>query len=362
MKITDFKDFLQTGLKKKGISTFSNIQEKAIPEILEGKDVFLQAPTGSGKTLAYVLPILENLEPQGKGKHFPRVLILVPTRELALQTADVIRSLLETIEGIRTSVLTGGVDMKIQIKQFHNGADIVIATPARLLDHIRRHTFKPKQCTTVVLDEADQMLEMGFLEQVNEVISFLPEHQTILLSATYKQEIKELATTLLTDPITIEETKEDVLKQNITLHSILVKEERKLDCLKDLLKRSIPTIIFCNTKKTCDFVAKRIGCSTIHSDMDIKARKNIMKAFRKNEITTLVATDVAGRGIDIPQVQRVILFDYPDQEEMLTHRIGRCSRDGKDSIAYIFLTPAQKEKRKVVESTFHFEHNYTKYN
>lgn len=361
MEINEFKDHIQIGLKKSGITSFSDIQREAIPEIFSGKDVFLQAPTGSGKTLAYVIPVLENLSFQGKGKHFPRVLVLVPTRELALQVANVFRSLLETIEGIRTSVLTGGVDIKIQIKQFHNGADIVVATPARLLDHIHRHTFKPKECTTLILDEADQMLEMGFVEDVKEIIPFLPPHQTILLSATYSKKIKELAETVLKDPIVLEHAEEKKLKQNILLQSILVKEERKLDCLKELLAEHVSTIVFCNTKKTCDFVGKRVNCPVIHSDMDYSCRKQIMKEFRENKKGILVATDVVGRGIDVPQVQRVILYDYPDQEEMLVHRIGRCSRDGKESIAYIFLTPNQKEKRKVMDQTFHYGHKMVNY-
>ena len=361
MQAMEIKESLQKALQKMNISGYSDIQEKAMPVIEEGKDVLIQSPTGSGKTIAALLPLLNRLEPQGKGTHFPIILLLSPTRELALQTADTVRELLFYTEGFRTVLLTGGVDMNRQVKAYHHGADIVIATPARLLDHIRRHTFKPKKLETLIIDEADEMMKMGFMEDVQSVITALPSHQTIVMSATFPEDLKTIAESILTNPITIENREEQVLKQNISVKTYTVKEKAKLDLLFSLLEKqnqkenkTDKTIIFCNTRKTADFVNKELNrrhfpSASIHSDMDSQERKEIMAEFRK-EGTLLCATDVLGRGIDIKEVTRVILYDLPDTKEALLHRIGRGSRDGRASIAILFLKPSEKDKLSWLDS------------
>lgn len=361
MEINELKQTTQMTLNQVGITELSDIQKKSVPVILSHQDVLVQAPTGSGKTLCYLIPILEQIELQGKGKHFPHFLILVPTRELALQTLAIIRRLLEKTEGVRAFALTGGVDINKQIRQFHQGADIVVATPARLLDHIRRHTFKQKDCHMVIIDEADLLLSMGFEEDVRHVLSFLPEHQTIMLSATFTEEIIHLTQEFMKEPIQIKETKEQYLSQNIQIHIIEVKEKQKLDALKDLLKNKKQTIVFCNTKKTCDWISKILHLPAIHSDMDAKRRKEIMQEFRDGLFPAFVSTDVNGRGIDIVSLKRVILYDYPDQEDFLLHRIGRVSRDGSQCEAYVFLKPSEKEKQNVLETTFRFPIDFSRY-
>lgn len=321
----------------------------SIPDAMEGKDLFVQAPTGSGKTLAYVLPILENLEIQGKGKHFPKALILVPTRELALQVSSVIRDVLFYTEGIRTAVLTGGTDIQAQIKSFSKGADIVIATPARLKDHLRRHTFKPKMCTTLVLDEADEMLMRGFAEDVMDIVSQLPPHQTLLYSATVNESVETFRQQLQNDPIHIRIDSSAVLHQNIKENLIMVKEEKKPDALCRILGSS-QTIVFCNTVKTCTFVysflrKKGYSCAALYSAMEQKDRKNTVRSFRSQEIQILIATDIAARGMDIPSVEVVVNYDFPDQDASLIHRIGRTARANHTGTAYTFIRN-QKEKEK----------------
>ncbi len=327
---------------------FTKIQEQVIPHACMNEDIYALAPTGSGKTYAYLLPILERIELQGKGKHFPRCLILAPTRELCIQITHVIRDLLKHREGIRTALLTGGYDIQKQIKSFKNGADIVVGTPSRVSDHLRRHTFKTKSCDMIVLDEADMMLSMGFEEDVKQCLTYFKEHQTMLFSATETKQTKQLASQILNDPFICKIQEDDYKKQDITVHIIQTKEQNKIDVLTKLLnKEQKQCILFCNTRKTCDFITelfqkRKISIDTIHSEMDYSNRKQIMDSFRNKSLQVLCATDVASRGIDIPNVDTVIMYDIADTEEQLIHRIGRCSRDGKKSNAYVFLTRNDK--------------------
>lgn len=349
MEIKELKEPLQKALQNMHIDTLSEVQQ-CIPDILEEKDILVQAPTGSGKTLAYLLPVTEKLEPQGKGKHFPRALVLVPTRELALQTADTARLLLSTQEGIRTAVLTGGVDIKVQIRSFSKGADIVIATPARLLDHLRRHTFKPKQCEMLILDEADVMLSMGFKEDVLAVCNALPVHQTLLFSATYPKEIQLLVEELsLTNAQRFVIQKSEMLEQKTTFRFLDVTKEKKNRLLLSLLnKNRQKTLIFVNTRSGTDQLVsflKRSGyhAEGLHSEVDPKMRKAMMRDFRSGKLDILVATDVASRGIDIKDID-IILYDLPLSDEDLIHRTGRTSRANTTGICYLFFT--EKEQRR----------------
>ena len=354
MEIREFKEPLQKALAKMHIETLSEVQQ-CIPDILEGKDILVQAPTGSGKTLAYLLPVLEQLEPQGKGKHFPKALVLVPTRELALQTADTARLLLSTQEGIRTAVLTGGVDIKIQIRSFSKGADIVIATPARLLDHLRRHTFKPKQCTILILDEADVTLSMGFKEDVLEVCNALPAHQTLLFSATYPKEIELLVEELsLMDAERFVVKKSEMLEQKTTFRFFEVSKERKNKVLLSLLnKKRKKTLIFVNTRNgvnalTAYLEQKGYAAAGLHSEVDPKMRKTIMRDFRDGKLDVLVATDVASRGIDIIDLD-CIIYDLPATDEDIIHRTGRTSRANTIGTCYLFFTEREKKRKAHIE-------------
>lgn len=344
--MNEIREETQRSLETLHIEQFTDVQKQCIPAASDGKDILAQAPTGSGKTLAYLIPAVNDLEPQGKGKHFPRVLILVPTRELALQVTDAARKLLANREGIRVIPLTGGTDIKRQIHAFSKGSDIVIGTPSRILDHFRRHTFKPKECTKLILDEADEMLSMGFEEDVKKIIAMLPEHQTLLFSATWNQSVKKLAESILNNPVTIEIQKETYLKQDIHYYEVIVNEKQKIDALKKYIPLHAQTLVFTNTRKTADYVTEILlkyhyKAAYIHSEMDYGIRKKNMELFRDNKIQILCATDVAARGIDIPSVNNVILYDLPDTKEELIHRTGRTARHFQKGNAYIFTTPKQ---------------------
>ena len=360
-EITDLSEAMQEVLSSLGVVQLSDVQKAVIPKILEGKDLFVLAATASGKTYSFLIPLLERLEVQGKGKHFPRALILVPTRELALQTADVCRKLLCRTEGIRTAVLCGGEDISKQIRQYSKGADIVIATPSRLADHLRRHTFKPRECTMLVLDEADVMLSMGFLEDVLDIIDELPEHQTVMLSATCPMEIRNLAEEIMPLHDAIKIAEETVHPQSIVYHAYIVEENRKLDTAAQLIRRmGKPVIVFCNKRTTCDFVREQLhkrglDAQSIHSGTNMKTRRGTMQLFRSGSFSVLVTTDVLSRGIDVPSAGAVILYDYPENEETVIHRTGRTSRSGNIGTAIFLLTPKERFRLKQAESILETE-------
>ena len=359
--ITDLSSYMQEALEMQGISQLSDVQAAVIPKMMEGRDLFVRASTASGKTYSFLIPILEKHELQGKGKHFPKALILVPTRELALQTADVCRKLLSRTEGIRTAVLCGGEDITKQIRQYSKGADIVIATPSRLLDHLRRHTFKPKECTVLVLDEADVMLSMGFLEDVLDIIDELPVHQTVMLSATFPMEIRNLAEEIMPVHKIVEIAEETVHTQSIVYHAYIVEENRKLDTAAQLIRRmNQPVIVFCNKRTTCDFVREQLhkrglDVQSIHSGTNMKTRRGTMQLFRSGRFDVLVSTDVLSRGIDVPSTGAVILYDYPENEETVIHRTGRTSRSGNIGTAIFLLTPKERFRLKQAESILETE-------
>lgn len=350
--MNEIREETQASLKSLHIEQFTEVQKQCIPPALDNKDIMAEAPTGSGKTLAYLIPAVNELEPQGKGKHFPKVLILVPTRELALQVADMARKLLANREGIRVIPLTGGTDIKRQIHSFSKGSDIVIGTPSRILDHFRRHTFKPKECTKLILDEADEMLSMGFEEDVEKIISLLPEHQTLLFSATWNQNVEKLAENILNNPVHIHIQDETYLKQDIHYFEVIVNEKEKIDALKKYISRGKQTLIFTNTRKTADYVTEILlkyhyQAAYIHSEMDYSIRKKNMELFRDTKIQILCATGVAARGIDIPSVNNVILYDLPDTKEELIHRTGRTARHFQKGNAYIFTTPKEHSRNNL---------------
>ena len=355
MTFDDLSDYMRSILNGMGIDQLTDAQRMIIPAIRSGKDVLIKAAAASGKTFAYMIPLFELLEPQGKGKHFPCILILVPTRELALQSAKAARSLLAKKEGIRTSVLAGGEDMNAQVRSFSKGADIVIATPSRLKDHLRRHTFKTQMLKHLVIDEADLMMNMGFEDDVTEVSNALEGVQRMMLSATFSNEMKQLAVNLMHEPEEIEVPEETVHEQKIHVRAVFVNENQKLDQLASLIRKSeYPPVIFCNKRVSADFVSRQMNqrgfhTSSIHSDMDMKVRRKIMDDFREMKISALCASDVLARGIDIPFVSCVILYDYPENEETLIHRIARSSRKTQLSEAILLLTPKEKYRIKQAE-------------
>lgn len=332
-------------LKKMGISELSGIQGSCIPAALEGKDIYACAPTGTGKTIAYLVPVLEHTEQQMKTKHKPIAVILSPTRELASQIADVSRNLLSNREGIRTALLTGGIDMNRQVRSFRNSADIIVGTPARICDHLRRHTIKTDEIRYLIIDEADEMLSMGFYEDVMNVVNALAGCQTMLFSATDTGQTRKLASEILKEPAEFRIGSDPLLKHRIRLYHCICKEDEKPAVLKELLyQNEAPQIlIFCGMRNTCDRVSSMLGslgysCDTVHSEMDPNVRKRIMRSFKDHRLRILTATDVAARGIDITDISLVINYDCPQDIRSFVHRIGRTGRSNTEGTVISLFT------------------------
>ncbi|MDO5122601.1 MAG: DEAD/DEAH box helicase [Erysipelotrichaceae bacterium] len=332
-------------LKKMGISELSGIQGSCIPAALEGKDIYACAPTGTGKTIAYLAPVLEHTEQQMKTKHKPIAVILSPTRELASQIADVSRKLLSTREGIRTALLTGGIDMNRQVRSFRNSADIIVGTPARICDHLRRHTIKTDEIRYLIIDEADEMLSMGFYEDVMNVVNTLAGCQIMLFTATDTAQTRKLASEILKDPAEFRIGSDPLLRHRIRLYHCICKEDEKPAVLKELLyQNEAPQIlIFCGMRNTCDRVSSMLGslgysCDTVHSEMDPNVRKRIMRSFKDHRLRILTATDVAARGIDITDISLVINYDCPQDIRSFVHRIGRTGRSNTEGTVISLFT------------------------
>jgi ATP-dependent RNA helicase DeaD len=349
-------DSMRDALIRLGFQKLTAVQELCIPQASAGRDILAQASTGSGKTAAYLIPVLESLPLQSEKKHSVQALILCPSRELAMQIAEVSRTLLSGREGIRTALLCGGTDLRMQIRSFHNGADVVVGTPGRVLEHLRRHTLKPQECRKLVLDEADEMLSMGFLESIRTISGQLPDHQTMLFSATYPEPVQNLARSLLHDPFECHLASDSEKQQHADQYYLFASGRDRLPLLRRILKEAHPAqaIVFCNTRHECDGVQRNLSecgftAETIHSEMDQKVRTRIMKSFRAGSLPVLVATDVAARGLDIGAVELVINLEFPDEAQSYVHRIGRTGRREKPGKAVTFLAPGQNDKRLLMK-------------
>ena len=331
-----------------GYASPTPIQEQCIPLILDGHDVIGQAQTGTGKTAAFALPLLDILQPNDNKKK-PALLILTPTRELAVQISEEIRKFLKYREGLRTVTIYGGVPITRQIQEIAKGADIVVGCPGRIIDHINRHTLRFDECTRLVLDEADEMLDMGFRPDIETIISCLPkDRQTLLFSATMPQPIIELADMYQNDPILVKDEAKTLTADNITQEVYKVNQADKTSALFQLIQLMDPQccMIFCNTKRTVDrinseLVSQGYSAAAIHGDMKQEARAIVLKNFRDHQLHYMVCTDVAARGLDIDDVELVINYDYPTEQEYYVHRIGRTARAGRSGKALTLLTPKQ---------------------
>ena len=336
-------DAMLKALEKKGYGWPTTIQQLAIPEFMQWKDVIAKAPTGTGKTFAFGIPMIEHVDPK-----LPEVqgLILAPTRELALQIGDELRGLLTYFEGIRVAVLYGGAGIGGQIKQLEKKPQIVVATPGRLMDHYNRKTIRLDKIQTVVLDEADRMLDMGFFKDVTRIIEKVKNRRNLgLFSATISQEVMTVSWMYQRDEveITVEPKLED--KPDIDQYSLsctpLEKAEKTLKLIK--VKGYERVIIFCNTKHMCQRLSddlKRAGldCDCIHGDIRQSQREKTMQRYRDGKLAILVATDVASRGIDVDDVDCVINYDIPDENEYYVHRIGRTGRAKRKGEAWSMIS------------------------
>lgn len=361
-------DFKQLGinedivnlLKKSGITNATPIQEQSIPLIKQGKDVIAEAQTGTGKTLAFLLPIIENISITNNSV---QALIISPTRELAIQITEEANKL-KAAKDINILAAYGGKDVGSQVKKLQGNIHLVIATPGRLLDHIARGTVDLSTLKTLVLDEADQLLFMGFKNEVETIMSKLPKKRQILcFSATMDSQVKKLAYRYMVDPTTITVTKEE----EITLDSIKqfvveTTDRKKQDALCAALAQDNPfmSIIFCRTKRRADELEmglSRRGIKTekLHSDIPQAKRERIMKSFRKADIQYLIATDVASRGLDVSGVTHIYNYDIPETAEIYIHRIGRTGRAGETGYTCMFIDPKNQKILDEIEAKIKFK-------
>ncbi|MFA4930302.1 MAG: DEAD/DEAH box helicase [Patescibacteria group bacterium] len=345
------KDSLHTILAQKGFTTPTPIQEQVIPAALEGKDVIGIAQTGTGKTLAFGIPMIHQLLAANQ-----QGLILTPTRELALQIETALRQI-GTPLGLRTTAIIGGASAHIQKKSLRQNPHIVIATPGRLVDLLKQGAYKLDKLCVIILDEADRMLDIGFLPQINRILKAAPKkRQTMLFSATMPPTISTLAGNYMQMPIRIEIAPQGTSADNITQEIFIIPKNNKMRLIDSLLQQypQHKALIFARTKHGAKRIAsdiRRLGhtATEIHSNRSQAQRKLAMKGFSTGEFRIMVATDIAARGIDVKDIDMVINFDLPDNLEDYVHRIGRTGRAGRSGKAISFVTPAQKFSIKKIE-------------
>ena len=340
-------------VKSMGYSTPTPIQSKAIPIVMQGRDVMGAAQTGTGKTAGFALPIIHRLLPQAStsaspARHPVRALILAPTRELAEQVAENVKMYIAGTP-LRCATVYGGVDMDPQTQALRNGVEIVVATPGRLLDHLQSKNTSLSQVQVVVLDEADRMLDMGFLPDISRILNQLPkERQSLMFSATFSEEIKKLAANFLRDPLLLEVAQRNATAENVQQELYRVHESEKTGALLELLRsRELKQVlVFVNTKIGCRRLARElqkqgINADAIHGDKSQDERTKALEGFKQGTIDVLVATDVAARGLDIVELPAVINYDVPYAPEDYVHRIGRTGRAGASGLAMTIATGSE---------------------
>jgi ATP-dependent RNA helicase RhlE len=359
--MSDYHDFDHFGLdprivaavKGMGYSTPTPIQSKAIPIVMQGRDVMGAAQTGTGKTAGFALPIINRLLPQASAsmspaRHPVRALILAPTRELAEQVAENVKMYIAGTP-LRCATVYGGVDMDPQTQALRSGVEIIVATPGRLLDHLQSKNTSLSQVQVVVLDEADRMLDMGFLPDISRILNLLPkQRQSLMFSATFSEEIKKLAANFLRDPLLLEVAQRNAPAENVQQELFRVHESEKTGALLELLRsRGLKQVlVFVNTKIGCRRLARElqkqgINADAIHGDKSQDERTKALEGFKQGTIDVLVATDVAARGLDIVELPAVINYDVPYAPEDYVHRIGRTGRAGASGLAMTIATGSE---------------------
>lgn len=360
----DFKqlgidDNIVKSLKNQGIITPTEIQVEAIPLIKKGKDIIGEAKTGTGKTLSFLIPIIENIN---LNINSPQALIISPTRELALQITDEAIKL-SSNKDINILSVYGGRDIGSQLKKLQKNIHIIVATPGRLLDHIKKDSIDFNKLKTFVIDEADQILLMGFKNDIEKIESILPKkRQTLCFSATINSDVKKLAYRYTKEPTVISIKSEEVTLNNIEQNVVETTDRWKQSSLFKVLEEDSPfmAIIFCRTKRRADDLEeamhkKGFNYAKIHSDVLQSKRERIIKSFRNCDIQYLIATDVASRGLDISGVTHIYNYDIPETPEIYIHRIGRTGRAGENGYTCLFVAPKDKKLLSDIENTIGFK-------
>lgn len=358
-----FKDLnivepILTALQEKGYSDPTPIQQEAIPIVLNKKDVFGCAQTGTGKTAAFALPIIQQLylEKNQGAKRMLKALILTPTRELAIQINDCFKDY-SKYTSVRHTVIFGGVSQKPQTEELRRGVDVLIATPGRLLDLMNQGFIRLDTISCFVLDEADRMLDMGFIHDIKRILPKLPkERQTLFFSATVPQAIVALSRTILNQPVRVEVTPVSSVVDTIDQYIYFVEKQEKKDLLVNLLreKKQKSVLVFSRTKHGADKIARAlsgagIGSEAIHGNKSQNARQRALTNFKSHKTRVLIATDIAARGIDVNQLELVINYDLPDVAETYVHRIGRTGRAGNTGTAFSFCAQEERPMLKDIQ-------------
>ncbi len=359
MDVTKFEelqldDRIIRAITEMGFEEASPIQAQAIPVVLEGRDMIGQAQTGTGKTAAFGLPLLQKVDPKVTKL---QAVVLLPTRELAIQVAEELRRFAKFMHGIKVLPVYGGQDIVRQIRALKDGTQIVVGTPGRVMDHMRRKTVKMDHVHTVVLDEADEMLNMGFLEDMETILSQLPEErQTLMFSATMPQAIADIAKKFQKDPVTVRVIKKELTVPKVTQYYYEVKPKNKVEVMCRLLDMYSPklSIIFCNTKRQVDELVQALQgrgyfAEGLHGDLKQVQRDRVMESFRNGRTDILIATDVAARGIDVGNVEAVFNYDIPQDDEYYVHRIGRTGRAGREGKAFSLVVGKEVYKLRDIQ-------------
>ena len=360
MKFEDYSisPQIKKSLDKLGFKRPTDIQYKAIPPILKGEDVLAIAQTGTGKTAAFAIPVLHLLHERKKfqRKEGIKCLVMVPTRELAIQITEVFEQL-GRYTRVKTLSVFGGVDQEPQIQQLEKGADILVATPGRMFDLVSQGFIRLNKIEILILDEADHMLDLGFIKDIRQLVTHLPKHrQTLFISATIDDKIKELAYSLVRRAIRIQVSPKDRVSKNVEHSVAFINMDDKRFFLERLVREKPESkiLVFVRTKVRAERVAKameraNIQSLTIHGDKEQKDRLSVLKEFKQGKEQMLIATDVSARGIDIPNVEYVVNYDLPDKTENYVHRVGRTGRGTHKGVAISFCSPEEIEQLEAIE-------------
>ncbi|MCG8576778.1 MAG: DEAD/DEAH box helicase [Flavobacteriales bacterium] len=363
MKFTQYRisTEIKANLERNGFKRPTDIQYKCIPHIQKGEDVLAIAQTGTGKTAAFVIPILDKIQfNRKKSRAGIKCLVMVPTRELALQITEVFHDLGRNTK-VRTLCVYGGVEQDHQIKSLQKGIDILVSTPGRMFDLLSQGYISLKGTETLVLDEADHMLDLGFYKDIEDVIGHLPKNrQTLFFSATIDKKIKKLAYSVVRNAIRIQISPKDPVSKNVDHAVAFVEMDDKRFFLERLVKENsnVKMLVFVRTKVRAERVMAAMGrvnieAKTIHGDKGQAEREEVLASFKNDQLRVLIATDVTARGIDIPNVQMVVNYDLPDKAENYVHRIGRTGRGKKRGEAISFCSKGEKEMLDEIESFIH---------
>jgi ATP-dependent RNA helicase RhlE len=352
---------LLRAVSSEGYTTPTPVQVRTIPAVLKGRDVLARAQTGTGKTAAFTLPMLQLLNKDGRGR-YPRALVLTPTRELAAQVAESVRTYGRHMH-LRSAVVFGGVGIHPQIEKLRRGVDILVATPGRLLDHLSRRTVNLSKVEILVLDEADRMLDMGFIHDIKKILGFLPvKKQNLLFSATFSDEIKRLADAFIRTPEIVEVARSNAAAETVTQVVHPVGHTRKRELLSHLIKEGEwnRVLVFTRTKHGANRLANQllkdgVSATAIHGNKSQAARTKALSDFKRGAVRTLVATDIAARGLDIDHLPHVVNFELPNVPEDYVHRIGRTGRAGEEGTALSLVCRGEQPLLRNIQRTLRYD-------